>query len=64
MTQFTSLFGVSDLVFWMAKKSKKEQVHKQNGHPEASVYVVRNHLCYHFAVYPMNESCSNDFQEG
>ena len=26
--------------------------------PEASVYRVRNRLCYHFFLYQMNESCS------
>ena len=28
---------------------------------EASVRLVRIHLCYHFAVYPTNESCSQRF---
>ena len=26
--------------------------------PEASVHLVKNRLCYHFAVHPTNKSCS------
>ena len=31
---------------------------KQNGRPRGFVHHVKNRLCYYFAIYPTNESCS------
>ena len=43
--------------FSQRNSGKKNRSNNKMDAPEASVHLVRNRLCYHFFVYPTNESC-------
>ena len=47
----TDSWSVGNAIFYDRGRQNKMAA------PKASVHSVKNRLCYHFAVYPKNESC-------